>query len=80
MSIADDLATATATLGTDAEAAQARVTADLANLRSELADAQTALQAAIDAGQADAATLQSVLTSVQNADGIVNSIDPAPAP
>lgn len=78
MTLADDIATAAAKTGKDAQAAADRVTADLGTARTNLADAQQALADYIAAHPDDTAQLTDALASVNSADDLIASIDPAP--
>jgi hypothetical protein len=78
MSIADDIAAAAAEVGTSAQAAADRVTAALGTVRTQLADVTAQLQALIDAGNADAATLETALDTLSAADATIDSIEAAP--
>ena len=78
MSLATDVQAAAAEVGASAQAAADRVTAAIGGLRTQLADAQAQIQALIDAGSADAASLGETLTTLQAADAIVDSIEAAP--
>jgi hypothetical protein len=78
MSLAEDIRSAAAEVGASAQAAAARASNTVGQLRTELADAQAQIQALIDAGNADSAALGEALATLQDADAIVDSIEAAP--
>lgn len=80
MTLADDIATAVAEVGASAQAAADRVNAALGDLRSQLAQVQTDLQAALDADTIEDSVLTEAIAGLANADSIIDSIEAAPAP
>lgn len=75
MTLAEDVAAAAAEVGASAQAAADRVTAAIAELRGELAAAQDRIQEFLDSDAADTSVLTEAMTSLQNADSIVDSIE-----
>jgi len=79
MTLAEDVQAAASEVGASAQAAADRVTAAVAGLRAQLADAVAQIQALIDAGNASAVSLTATLDTLAAADAIVDSIEAAPA-
>lgn len=79
MTMAEDIKAAAAEVGTSAQAAADRVTAAVADLRAQLAAATGQIQAFVDQSTADTTVLTEALASLATADGIVDSIEAAPA-
>ena len=79
MSIAEDIKAAASEVGTSAQAAADRVTQVVADLRAQLDELRTQLQAMIDADSVETAELEEALATLNEADAAVDSIEAAPA-
>jgi hypothetical protein len=83
MSVFEDIQAAAQEVGSSAVAArdraQAAIDAAVADAQAKIAEAQAALQAEIDANAANAATLETVVSTLTDADGVIDSIASEPA-